>query len=224
MDRGDGDLAGLVGSAALYGNGDDLACLLVGTGAHTLLALAQDLGLLLDAVGAHAVNELLVGVLARERGDALELDGLTLEGLVKLLGTAVNVTRELGELGLARVERVIAAVKGLLALHDPALELAQLALALLLLCRGGLTLLEDLLLGLQEALLLGALGLADGLVSLGLGLGLDGFGALLCARDLLVRLAQTRAVARGEDEVRDDGAGDDANHAEHNCHAVHVCS
>ena len=75
---GDGDLAGLVGGAALDGRGHDLAGGLVGLGSGTLLALAENLGLLAHGVLAHAVEELPVGVLGGKGGDALELACLLL--------------------------------------------------------------------------------------------------------------------------------------------------
>ena len=133
MHGGHGDLAGLVGGAALDGGGDDLPGGLVGLRAHALLGLPQDLGLLAHGLGAHAGEQLVVGLLGREAGDALELAGLALHELVEVALAAVELTLEAGELVLAAVEGVVTVVERLLALHDAVLEVLELALALLLL-------------------------------------------------------------------------------------------
>ena len=73
MHGSDGYLAGLVGGATLDGSRDDLARGLVGLGAHPLLGLAQNLSLVSDSLGANPVQQLLVRVLLREVGDALQL-------------------------------------------------------------------------------------------------------------------------------------------------------
>ena len=163
VDGGDGDLAGLVGGAALDGGGDDLAGGLVGLGADGLLGLAQDLGLLADGLGAHAGEQLVVGLVRREPGDALELGRLARDHLLEVGLATVELALEAGELMLATVEGVVSVVEGLLALHDAVLEGLELALALLLLGLGGLLEGEDLLLGLEDGLLLGVLRLAGGL-------------------------------------------------------------
>ena len=119
--RRDGDLAGLVGGAALDGGGDDLAGGLVGLGADALLGLPQDLGLLADGLGADASEELLVRLVGGQAGDALELGALALDELVEVGLATVELALEAGELVLAAVEGVVAMVERLLALHDAVL-------------------------------------------------------------------------------------------------------
>ena len=121
MHGGDGDLAGLVCGAALDGGGDDFACRLVSLRANPLLRLAQDLGLVANGLGTHPVQQLLVRILPREVGDALELRGLLVEELVHLALALVQLPLETRELVLLAVERVVPAVERLLALHDPVL-------------------------------------------------------------------------------------------------------
>ena len=179
VDGGDGDLSGLVGGAALDGGGDDLAGRLVGLGAHVLLGLAQNLSLVPHALGADAGDELVVGVVLGEAGDALELGGLLGHELVKVGLATVQLALKAGELVLPAVEGVVSVVQGLLALHDAVLEGLELALALLLLGLGVLLELQNLLLGLQDRLLLCVLGLA-------VGLGGDALGLAARVLDLLV--------------------------------------
>lgn len=172
VNGGNGDLAGLVSGAALDGGRHDLSSRLVSLGTRTLLALAKDLGLLTNRVLANAVEKLLVGLVLREGRDALELGRLLLDEAIEVALATVELARLTGELVLATVERVVSTVEGLLALHDTALKGVKLALALLLLGLSGLALLEDVLLGSEDGLLLGGLGL-----TLGIGANL---GSALC--------------------------------------------
>ncbi len=214
VDGGHRDLAGLVGGAALNGGRDDLAGGLVGLGADVLLALAQNLGLLADGLGAYAVEELGVGFVAGEAGDALELgDALGLEG-VEVDLALVELALEAGELVVATVEDVVAAIEGLLALHDATLHVLELALALLLLRLGGLLDGQDLLLGLEDGLLLCVLGLTGGLGADAVGLGLGVLDLGLGGLDLGIGLT-------GKDRIRDRGAHHKANNANDD---FHTCS
>ena len=199
MHRGHRDLAGLVGGAALYGGGDDLPGGLVGLGAHRLLGLAQDLGLLAHRLGAHAGEQLVVRLVAREPGDPLELAGLAGDHLVEVALAAVELALEARELVLAAVERVVSVVEGLLALHDAVLEVLELSLALLLLRLGGLLEGEDLLLRLEDGLLLCVLGLP-------LRLGRDALGLPAGGVEASLGVPEAGVALPGEDEVDDDGA------------------
>ena len=201
---GDGDLAGLVGGAALDGRGHDLAGGLVGLGSGTLLALAENLGLLAHGVLAHAVEELPVGVLGGKGGDALELACLLLAETLEVARATVELASLAGELVLAAVERVVPTVERLLALHDAALERVEFALALLLVGLGSLAELENLLLGGKDRLLLGGLGLA-------LGIDLELLGGVAGLADLAVSLLHACRVLVVADVVGDGGAYEEAH-------------
>ena len=103
---------------------------------------------------ANLIKELLVGILAREFGDALELGGLPGHKLVELRLALLDLTRLARELVLALIEGIVAAIERFLALHDAVLERAELFLALLLLSLGSLLALDDLFLGLKQGLFL----------------------------------------------------------------------
>ena len=190
--------------SALDGRGHDLAGGLVGLGSGALLALAENLGLLAHGVLAHAVEELLVGVLGGKGGDALELACLLLAEALEVARATVELAGLAGELVLAAVERVVPAVERLLALHDATLERVEFALALLLVGLGSLTEPEDLLLGGKDRLLLGSLGLA-------LGIGLELLGGIASLADLAVGLLHACRVLVVADVVGDDGANEEAH-------------
>ena len=156
-----------------------------------------------------------MGILARERGDALELGGLALHDLVEVVALTVELSLQAGELMLALVEALVAAVERLLTLHDAGLEGAQLALALLLLGLGRLLELEDLLLGLENGLLLGTLGIATCL-------GLDLFGAVVGLIQLGLGAREHGRALCPCHERRDDGTHDQADDARDDRCGVHV--
>ena len=190
----------------------DLLGGLVALGADLLLGLADDGGGLMGHLAADLVEQLAVGVVARQLGDALELARLAGDELVELAGALLELTGLAGQLVLALVERVVATVERLLALHHAVLEGAQLALALLLLGLRGLLALDDLLLGLEEGLLLhrlrGALRLADD----ALGLGVRGL-------DLGVRLAEAAVLGAAHGDGGDGGPDHEADDADYEFHA-----
>ena len=167
----DRDLSRLVGRAALYGGRHDLARGLVGLRTHPLLGVAQDLGLVLDGVCTHAVEDLLVGVLLGERRDALEFRLLRGVEAVDLVATLVERALHAGELALALVEHVVALVERLLTLQNAVLHALNLCLATLFFGLGLLLEGKDLFLGLEHCgLVHGAcLALRPGRDALGLG-------------------------------------------------------
>ena len=160
MNGRDGDLGGVIGSATLDGEGDDLLSGLMALGLDLLLGLANDRGGFVGHLAANLVEKLSVGVLASELRDALELVRLTGIELLKLTRALVDLTLLAGKLVLSLIKGFIAAIKGLLTLHHSVLEGADLLLTLSLLCLGGLLVLDNLLLGLEEGLLLKGLGRA----------------------------------------------------------------
>ena len=105
-------------------------------------------------------------------------------------------------------------VERLLTLHDAVLEVLELSLALLLLGLGDLLELEDLLLGLENGLLLGALRLA-------LGLACDSAGLVARRGELGLGVPQAGVALTGEQEVDDGGpyreANDPKNHRFQHC-------
>ena len=193
MNGRDGDLSGMIGSTTLDGEGDDLLCGLMALSFDLLLRLANDRGGLVGHLAANLVEKLGVGVLAGKLRDALELVGLTSIELLKLARALVDLTLLAGKLVLALIKGLIAAIKGLLALHHAVLKGADLLLALGLLSLGGLLVLDDLLLGLEEGLLLKRLGRA-------LGIGHHLLGFRMGGGDLRFGLANASGlgVAHGE--------------------------
>ncbi len=134
----DGDLSGVIGSATLDGEGDDLLSGLMAFSFDLLLGLANDRGGLMGHFAANLVEKLGVCVLAGKLRNALELVGLTSIELLKLTRALVDLTLLAGKLVLALIKGLIAAIKGLLALHHTVLKGADLLLALGLLSLGGL--------------------------------------------------------------------------------------
>ena len=131
----------------------------------------------------------------REACDALELGGLlSFEG-VKVVLAAVQLALEARELTLTLVKGIIAAVEGLLALHDATLHGLQLALTLLLLGLGVLPELQNLLLGLEHGLLLSRVSLATRLRR-------DAFRLAARAFDLFVGRLELRVALPSKEEVR----------------------
>ena len=84
----------------------------------------------------------------------------------------------------ARACRVVAAIKGFLALHHAVLERTNLALTLLVLGLGGLLVLDDLLFSLEQSLFFEGLGLTLCIADQGLSL-------CVCRLDLFVGLMKT---------------------------------
>ncbi len=119
---GNGDLGSVVGSAALNRQGQNLLGGLVALGANLLLGLANDRGGLVGDLAANLIEELLVGILAGKVGDTLELGGLLCAELLELTGALLDLTGLTGQLMLALVESVVAAIKGFLALHHAVLS------------------------------------------------------------------------------------------------------
>ena len=115
---------------------------------------------------------------------------------------------------LALVERVVAAVERLLALHDAVLENANLLFALRLLGLGGLLVLDDLLLGLEQGFLLeglcGALGIGDDLLGFAVGALYLGF-----------RFAHAAVLGVAHDQNGHDGAKSEASDADEHRHDGH---
>ena len=216
MHGGDGDLGGVIARAALNSEGDDLLRGLMALGAHVLLGLADDARGLVGHFGANVVEQLLVGVLAGEVGDALEFRRLALVEVVELAGATVELTLLAGELVLALVQNIVAAVEGLLALHDAVLEGADLGLALLVLGLCRLAVLEDLFLGLEQRLLLqgfrGPPCIAHDLLSLG-----------VCGLHLAVRLTDAAGLRAAHGNHGDDDPereADDADSDFHGCDSL----
>ena len=195
VNRGYRDLTGLIGSTTLNGSGDDLASGLVRLGAGTLLALAKNLRLLANSILADAIEKLLVSLVSGKGGNALELGSLLLHELIKVRLATVKLASLAGELVLATIKGVIAAIKGLFALHDAAFHGSKLALALLLLSLGGLTLLKDILLSGENSFLLRGLSLTLCIVGNLLGL-------LLGLRNLTICILYSSGVLTVDDEVR----------------------
>ena len=212
VDGRDGNLTGLVGSAALDGSAHDLARGLVGLSADPLLGVPDDLGLVPDDLVSHAIEKLAVGVVAREVCDALELGGLTGEEVVDLVLAAVDLALLAGELVLLAIERVVATVEGLLALHDAILHRLELLAPLALVSLALILELEDLLARLDECGLLRRsrilLGGINDLGSLALGV-LEG----------AVRLLDLRVAAARGDEVRGNCTDDQAHKPDDNFHS-----
>ena len=170
MHGGNGDLGSVVGSAALNRQRQNLLGGLVALGANLLLGLANDRGGLVGDLAANLIEELLVGVLAGKVGDTLELGGLLCAELLELTGALLDLTGLAGQLMLALVESVVAAIKGFLALHHAVLERTNLVLTLLVLGLGGLLVLDDLLFSLEQSLFFEGLGLTLGITDQGLSL------------------------------------------------------
>ena len=184
MHGGNGDLGSVVGSAALNRQGQNLLGGLVALGANLLLGLANDRGGLVGDLAANLIEELLVGILAGKVGDTLELGGLLCAELLELTGALLDLTGLTGQLMLALVESVVAAIKGFLALHHAVLERTNLALTLLVLGLGGLLVLDDLLFSLEQSLFFEGLGLTLCITDQGLSL-------CVCRLDLFVGLMKT---------------------------------
>ena len=203
VDRRDRDLARLIGGATLDRRGDDLAGRLVGLVADAHLGFAQDLRLLAHGLGADAGEKLVMRLVLGEAGDALELCGVACREGVEVALALVELAGEAGELMLALIERVAALVERLLALHDAVLDTLELLLALLLLCLGVGFELEDLLLGGEDGLLLGVLGVAARLGDDALGVAARLVDLRLGGYDGCVRLALCETVC---DDCRDGSA------------------
>ena len=90
-----------------------------------------------------------MGVRAGQVGDTLEFGGLLCAELLELTGALLDLTGLAGQLVLALVESVVAAIEGFLALHHAVLERTNLVLTLLVLGLGGLLVLDDLLFSLE---------------------------------------------------------------------------
>lgn len=205
----DGGFGHMVGGAALNGQGQDL----LGAGVGLLLELGLDLphlhGRLMGDLLGKLVDEVVLGLLGGEAGDALQhlhlglLDGGHLvPGLVQLGQLALQgVLLLLDVLGLA--------VQVLFLLLEPPLLLLQIGPALLHLALILVAGLENLLLGLHQRLPLLTLGALDGLVD-------DALGLLLRTVDLFFRgaFADLNADGNAYDECDHgrDHTGDDSLH------------
>ena len=195
VNRGYRDLTCLIGGTTLNSRGDDLASGLVRLGASTLLTLAKDLRLFANGILADAIQKLLVSFVSGKGGNALELCGLLLHELVKVRLATVKLAGLTRELVLAAIKGIITAVKRLFALHDAAFHGSKLALALLILSLGGLTLLEDVLFSGENSLLLRGLRLTLCLVG-------DLLGLFLGLRNLAIRILNSSGVLPVDEEVR----------------------
>ena len=204
MHGGNGDLGCVVGSAALNRQGQNLLGGLVALGANLLLGIANDRGSLVGDLAANLIEELLVGVLAGQVGDTLELGGLLGAELLELAGALLDLTGLAGQLVLTLVESVVSAIKGLLALHHTVLERTNLALTLLVLGLGGLLVLDDLLFSLEQSLFFEGLGLTLSITDQGLSL-------CVCRLDLFVGLVKTTLLGGAHVGNGGDGTQNDAN-------------
>ena len=188
------DLAGLVGGAALDGSRDNLTSRLVGLGAHALLGVAQDLGLVTHHICTNAVEQLAVGVFLGEGGNTLKLAHLVAVEGVDLVLATVKLALQARELVLLAIEGVVATVERLLALQDAVLHALQLALALLLLGFLLLAKLEDLLTRFDERGLSCALCVTRRVCG-------DALCARLCLGNVLIGLAHSSVVLVCQVEV-----------------------
>ena len=213
MDRSDGDLSGMVGGATLDGEGDDLLSSLVALGANLLLGLTDDGGGLMGDLTADLVEKLMMRIVARQLRDALELGSLPRHEFIKFARTLIELSGLAGKLVLALIERLVATIETLFALHNAVLKRAKLALALLLLGLGGLLALDDLLLGLEQRLFLKGfcrpLGIADNLL-----------GLRMSRLNLRVGLTEAAVLGAAHGEHGSGGPDQEANDTEDEFHAV----
>ena len=127
--HGDGGLRHVVGGALLYGQGDDVACLLVGLLPGLGLHLAHHHGGVVVGVLLDAVHQDLLGLVGGHAGDAFQLGLLAVVHLLGLgleaLGFAILVVQRL----LPGLQVVKLLVKLLFALVHPALQPRHLVAA-----------------------------------------------------------------------------------------------
>ena len=201
---GNGDLGGVVGGAALNRQGEDLLSGLVALCANLLLGLADDRGSLVGNLATNLIEQLLVGVLAGQVGDALKLRGLLGAKFLELARALLDLASLAGQLMLALVEGIVTAIEGLLALHHAVLERTNLVLTLLVLSLGGLLVLDDLFLGLEQSLFFEGLGLTLCIADQGLSL-------CVCRLNLFVGLVKTTLLGGAHVENGGDGTQNDAD-------------
>ena len=141
---------------------DDVAGLLVGLLAGAALHLADHGGRVVLHVVLDALEQDLLRLLGGHAGELLEAGLLLGDRVLEVLLALRDLAQLARELVLALVDRLGAALDGLLALHEPVLEHGQLLAALLHLGLGLGLQTEDLVLGLDEGFLLQCLGLLLG--------------------------------------------------------------
>ena len=176
--HGDGGLGHMVGGAALDGPRDEFP----GDGVGLFLVVGLNLldlhGGLVGDVGLQLGDEVVLGLLGGEAGDALQHFHLGLFDGGDLLPGLFQLAEPPGEGLLFLLDVVGLAVQGLLLLLETALLLLEVGAALLDLFFVLVAGLQDFLLGLHQCLALLALGAFDGLVD-------DAFCLFLGAADLL---------------------------------------
>ena len=155
-------------------------------------------------LATNLIEQLLVGILAGQVGDALKLRGLLGAKFLELARALLDLASLAGQLMLALVEGIVTAIEGLLALHHAVLERTNLILTLLVLSLGGLLVLDDLFLGLEQSLFFEGLGLtlciADQRLSL-----------CVCRLNLFVGLVKTTLLGGAHVENGGDGTQNDAD-------------
>ena len=214
MYGGNGDLGRVIGGAALNRQGQDLLGGLVALGANLLFGLADDRGGLVGNLAANLIEELLVGVLAGQVGDTLELGGLLCAELLELTGALLDLTGLAGQLMLTLVEGIVAAIEGLLALHHTVLERTNLVLTLFVLSLGSLLVLDDLFFSLEQSLFFEGLGLTLCIADQGLS---------LCVRRLNLFVGLVKTTLLGGAHVGN-GGDDTQNDANERCDDRHAHS
>ena len=204
MNGRDGDLGGMVGGTTLDRQGENLLSGLVALGADLLLGLTDDGGRLMGNLAEDLVEQLLVSILARKVGNTLELGGLLGAKLLKFARALLDLTGLAGQLMLALIERIVASVERFLALHHAIFERANLALTLLVLGLGGLFVLDDLFLSLEQSLFFEGLGLTLSITDQGLCL-------RVCRLNLFFGLVKTPLLGGAHVGNGDDGTQNNAN-------------
>ncbi len=187
MNRGHGNLASLIGSTTLDGDGENLTGGFLRFSFYPKLRVAKYLSLLLDGVLANTVKKLAMSVVLCKGGDSLKLGGLLRHELLKVAAATIQLALQTRKLVLALIEGIITPVKRLLALHNTRLKGAKFALTLLFFVLGSLLKVENLLLSLKNGLLLGGFSLPGSL-------GVNALCVLLSLGDLRVCLLDTCGV------------------------------
>ena len=212
MHGSDGNLGGMVGGATLNRQRENLLGGLVALGADLLLGLTDDGGRLVGNLAADLVEQLLVSVLARKVGNTLKLGSLLGAELLKLARALLDLASLAGQLVLALIERIVATIERFLALHHTIFERANLALTLLVLGLGGLLVLDDLFLSLEQSLFFESLGLTLCITDQGLCL-------RVCRLNLFVGLVKTTLLGGAHVGNGGDGTQNEANERCNDRHA-----
>ena len=207
MDRGNGDLRGVVRGKALNRDAQDLASLLVGLGAGTVLGIADDGGGLVHAFIFEVIEEFGFRLLGRQAGNAFEsLIDLGF-GSLNIAHATIDLPLEGGNLVLALIKGFDALVEVLLALVEMVFRRAYLAHALFAFAFSVLLDLEGVVLGFDDSLFLQVLGLAFRV----------GEGEFCfigrCVVTILQDFLHEKVTYRETDNDRYDGSDDDLDHS-----------